>query len=105
MLSVGTLMRECWAQNPKARLTMLRVKKTLNKLREEWENKKIENCKDVDCCKIEILKELESQKIENYSDKSSIVWFCVEVVGEIMLELFESLQFDVRHLFLVNRFV
>ena len=30
MIKMSKLMKECWAQNPKARLSMLRVKKTLH---------------------------------------------------------------------------
>jgi len=32
MLAVSKLMQECWSSNPAARLTALRVKKTLAKL-------------------------------------------------------------------------
>jgi len=32
MLAVSRLMQECWSSNPAARLTALRVKKTLAKL-------------------------------------------------------------------------
>ena len=35
MTQMVKLMRECWFQNPSARLTMLRVKKTLAKIREQ----------------------------------------------------------------------
>ena len=34
------MIRECWNQNPKARLTILRLKKTLRKLWEEAEDEK-----------------------------------------------------------------
>ncbi|XP_064646369.1 activin receptor type-1-like isoform X2 [Lineus longissimus] len=41
LTQMGKLMRECWYQNSMARLTMLRVKKTLAKMEEKLE--KIEN--------------------------------------------------------------
>lgn len=39
------LIKECWAQNPKSRLTMLRVKKTLNSITARPKKEKI----DTDC--------------------------------------------------------
>ncbi|XP_025101817.1 activin receptor type-1-like [Pomacea canaliculata] len=50
MSQMSKLMKECWAQNPKARLPILRVKKTLFQLLNSWQlqrkedrNLKIEN--------------------------------------------------------------
>lgn len=37
---VSRVIRECWNQNPRARLTVLRLKKTLRKLWEEAEDEK-----------------------------------------------------------------
>ena len=37
---MAKLMRECWYHNPAARLTALRVKKTLNKLQASLEKMK-----------------------------------------------------------------
>ncbi|KAJ8320021.1 hypothetical protein KUTeg_001608 [Tegillarca granosa] len=43
--STAKLIQECWSQKPKARHTMLRVKKTLSKIMELTEKEKIEKCK------------------------------------------------------------
>ncbi|VDI64999.1 activin receptor type-1-like isoform X1 [Mytilus galloprovincialis] len=40
------LIRECWAQNPKSRLTMLRVKKTLNSITQRPKKEKLDDCSD-----------------------------------------------------------
>ncbi|XP_052813496.1 activin receptor type-1-like isoform X2 [Mya arenaria] len=40
LLPMSRVLRECWNQNPKARLTVLRLKKTLRKLWEEAQDEK-----------------------------------------------------------------
>lgn len=43
--TTAKLIQECWSQKPKARHTMLRVKKTLSKIMELTEKDKVEKCK------------------------------------------------------------
>lgn len=44
------LIKECWAQNPKSRLTMLRIKKTLNSIVDRPKKDKLDNCSDCNKC-------------------------------------------------------
>ena len=44
------LIKECWAQNPKSRLTMLRIKKTLNNIVDRPKKDKLDNCSDCNKC-------------------------------------------------------
>ncbi|XP_050418351.2 activin receptor type-1 [Patella vulgata] len=70
LMHMAKLMKECWAQNPKARLPMLRVKKTLGSLLAKAEKLNDEKIK---IAPTDILKTEKSEplKIDNFSNDVS----------------------------------
>lgn len=67
LMTLAKLMSECWYETPVARLTALRVKKTLGRLMERLDNEKKLFCKSIQFSML-----TSSDKVDSLSEKDSL---------------------------------